>query len=246
MNIFVIGNGKSLNKTHPSKIEDYNSKHYTFTVGTNLLPLMYDKTDWRPDYYLSVSTAISIPEYEPIIVRGLQEVRTGIIANQRVFDYIKRERLDISSTKPRPGRFEAPLAEHFIETYEYPIRWSNEMSKACKFGMSHFVTFQYIINNIRRWGNVQDLCFYLIGFDGNYKPLDKDGSDPNHFSDEYWNNPFHRRRELDLERTNRDHLIVHSIIWAYARKMGFRVINCTPNSAFTMYPYQNFEEVIYG
>lgn len=49
--LFIIGNGPSLNDT---PLEDLSNE---YTLAMNQINLIYDKTDWRPDYYVFTNTS---------------------------------------------------------------------------------------------------------------------------------------------------------------------------------------------
>jgi len=58
--IFIIGNGPSLNKIDFDALKDY------YCFAANKIYLMFDRVDWRPDFYTSVDWRVTPDCYEEI------------------------------------------------------------------------------------------------------------------------------------------------------------------------------------
>lgn len=58
--IFIAGNGPSLNKVDFDVLEDY------YCFGVNKIYLMFDKVDWRPDFYTSIDWRVTPDCHEEI------------------------------------------------------------------------------------------------------------------------------------------------------------------------------------
>lgn len=213
---WIIGNGRSLLYTPPTDI-----KHH-FNFSTNMLPKIYDTTNWRSDFYVVTGSAIEIPEYRPIIERGIKEARYHVFANREFVRGWKQHNMTRFTAYLRPVAFS-----------KQPQKW---MSRA---GSSHFVTFQ-----LAAWMGFSELR--LIGFDLNYQPAEK-GKDPNHFCNDYWAD-FHRNRVAAdpefAERTNRDHLRIHELTHRYCMRHNIRVIDCTARNNGLPYEKGDFQECL--
>ena len=58
--IFIVGNGPSLNKIDLDVLKDY------YCFGVNKIYLMFDRVDWRPDFYTSLDWRVTPDCYEEI------------------------------------------------------------------------------------------------------------------------------------------------------------------------------------
>jgi hypothetical protein len=220
---WIIGNGLSLRETPPEQIDKMEC-----TFGTNLIAKRFDHA-WRPHYYIAISTGVHIPEYRPLFGLAAKETQwTTFVTPEN--EEIINEYTDLTNT---------------INVYnEGKPDWYQGKEKDlafCNHAMSHLVSFQ--LANMMGYETM-----YLIGFDGNFKPQEKDGTDLNHFAKDYWGK-FQQERPKDPEfwtRMNHDHMVAHSYVRSISEEKGFKVINCTPNSAYKMYDYMPFEEAIRG
>ena len=65
--LFVVGNGPSLNTVDLDRLSQYH------TFAANKIYLLYDRTDWRPDFYLTLDWRVTPDNYEEINqLRGSQ------------------------------------------------------------------------------------------------------------------------------------------------------------------------------
>lgn len=221
---FIIGNGLSLWQTHPERIPPLSIA----TFGTNLLPKLYSFTDWRPYSYVACSTAIDVPEYRDIVVRGLMECDRPIMTPE-----VYRS---LTSAEQR----------HFTTAYIYPANadyyyWSSDPFRR---PFSRWGTSSLYMMQVARYLGFNPL--YLIGFDMGYKPMLADGFDPNHFVADYWGE-FQQNRPKDqdwYDRMRRDHNTAHKVAKRASDQLGFDIYNCTPGGECDAYPRMSFHDAI--
>lgn len=219
---WIVGNGLSLQQTPPEMIDPLEC-----TFATNLIAKRFDNNKWRPNYFIAISTGVHIPEYRGFYERAAAETRWNTFVTPENYDIIsqytdKTNRLNVYN--------EGKPDWH---------RGTGEGFAFCNHALSHLVSFQ--LAEIMGYRTI-----YLIGFDGNFRPQEKDGTDPNHFAKDYWGE-FQQKRPKDPEfwtRMNQAHLVAHSYVRSISEEKGFKVVNCTPNSAYKMYDYMPFEEAI--
>jgi hypothetical protein len=167
-----------------------------------------------------------MPEYRPHILRGISECDTALVSEQ-AFYYLDH-------------------ATHVVplDVRKEQLFWSsNVYDKVCAWGMSHMVSFNFAVTEL----DVEEI--YLVGFDLGFEIPEK-GTDPNHFTDDYWNMNFMRKRlqqdpEL-LERTEKDHITTHKFIKDHAEGAGVRIYNCTFGGKLSVYPRRSFYKVLKG
>ena len=91
---FLIGNGPSLS------FEDLNTlkENHEITFGVNRIYLSFDKTDWRPDYYVLVDSIVLQQDFEtvqkldlPVLFISDNYTEESIKGSKNVFYFSKRE-----------------------------------------------------------------------------------------------------------------------------------------------------------
>ena len=230
--LWIVGNGPSLLQTPPELI-----KSGELSFATNMISRRFDEYSWRPDYYVAVSTAAHIPEYQPLIQRGVKEAKIKTYTIKDNYELLRAYGLVyvINTYEDQPGWIRVTNTSIELQNKPYSV----DTLQLNRWGMSHMISFQV--------AKLLDAdVVYLIGFDGNFKPLADHDVDTNHFDPLYWGK-FQRMRIKDAEfwsRMNRDHGIAHSVVAAKMTEAGVKVYNCTPNSAFKMYEYKDFGEAI--
>ncbi len=218
---WIVGNGLSLRETPPEMIDTLDC-----TFATNLIAKRFDHV-WRPHYYIAISTGVHIPEYRGLYGYAASETQWNTFVTSENFDIMSEYTDKISQIKV------------YNEGKPDWYRGKDHDFAMCNHAMSHLVSFQ--LADIMGYETI-----YLIGFDGDFKPQEEDGRDLNHFAEDYWGE-FQRQRPKDPEfwtRMNHDHMVAHSYIRSISEERSFKVINCTPNSAYKMYDYVPFEEAI--
>jgi len=168
---------------------------------------------------VAVSTAFNDIDYTRKVLHT--NMANHVISSTETFDTIREVMLE-------DGGLKNSLRWHSVYgVEESPISF-NMRPPFCSFAMSHLVTFQFIA--MTNFSNV-----LLAGFDLGYKPLNADGTDPNHFSSNYWGEDKIDKFTTEyLKRMEEDQMIAHSMVYANMKRRGINVYNTTrgPLDAF--------------
>ena len=165
---FLVGNGPSLSKAP----FDLLANEHTF--GMNRIALMFEKTDWRPTYFVGVSTLMvdtSLSHYH-------LDFLDGIGAAEIAFIWSGLSGMSSLNRRQNVVFINCSETEH-VEVHKASLDfWSDDVTGGVsKFGTSMFAAMQ-----IAAWMGFDPL--YLIGVDGSYQDY-KGKDDPNHFDNEY-------------------------------------------------------------
>lgn len=157
---FIVGTGPSLRMEDLDKLEKYHEK----SIGVNRVYLAFEKTDWRPDYYV-VSDAYCIEEDEEII-------KSFSAGHKFVSDAY-------------PPFWEATKADNI---YRYHTHWFMApgklpaFSEDIRYGIYGSGTVTYEAIQLAAYMGFREI--YLLGvdfsFSENYKAVE------NHFSPQYY------------------------------------------------------------
>ena len=216
---FVIGNGPSLSP----EILDRLTDEYTFAV--NRIAKIFDKTDWRPTFYVGITDAIQDSRHKKDILSGIRSAELAVCWDR----YRKFNSSDNAVYVP---------CSH-SEDYQYDQArddwWSDDVSeRLSKFGVAVFSALQVAVY----FGFT---TIYLIGCDGNYTPP-VDGVDKSHFDNAY--RPFDVAPNYDYDQLNGALLRAHEIAETAANRRGVKIYNCSPISAITAHERIDLEKVL--
>jgi len=231
----VIGNGPSANivfKHGPGLLKKIDKKTRATFPGLSRIFICNDISKllketakkfgdaYRPYTTLvAVSTAFNDIDYTRKVLHT--NMANHVISSTETFDTIREVMLE-------DGGLKNSLRWHSVYgVEESPISF-NMRPPFCSFAMSHLVTFQFIA--MTNFSNV-----LLAGFDLGYKPLNADGTDPNHFSSNYWGEDKIDKFTTEyLKRMEEDQMIAHSMVYANMKRRGINVYNTTrgPLDAF--------------
>ena len=216
MRAFVVGNGVSLTPEQLTAIRDEVS------FATNRIAGMFDKTDWRPSYFVAVSNTLTWALWNRDAV-AVMESGIPTFASNRLFAYL-----------PWTERtMWIECIHHASAPLPPPI---SEWSKAFEGGVSQFGgsgTSMIHIADILGYSPI-----YLLGFDGNWK-LPENGRDPNHWSKDYM-------LEVPGEQ---DHVNFWNVIcqvaaeWIMAATKA-KVVNLSPGTVIRAFPKGQLEAVV--
>lgn len=219
---FVIGNGPSLSP----EILDRLTDEYTFAV--NRVAMIFDKTDWRPTFYIGITDALYDSRHRKDILNGIYSAKVAICWDRYQ---------NMTETDSRHNTIYVPCS-HTEDCQNDLARddwWSDDISeRLAKFGVAAFPTMQVAVY----FGFT---TIYLIGCDGNYtQPVDR--IDKSHFDAAY--RPFDASPNYDYNKLNGALLRAHEIAETAANRRGVKIYNCSPTSVITAHEKINLEDVL--
>lgn len=225
--VFIVGNGGSLRYMNLDLLKD----EYSFAM--NRISLIYNKTKWRPSFFICTTTNIEDPQWRKDI---MTTVNLGIpsFVWSRLKNYFSGES-NICYLNCTNGK---EVTNEPGEAW-----WSNDPAKrVTKFGTSLIVAMQIAVymgfNPI-----------YLIGCDLNYSErkglnslLFKLGlksltADKNHFDSRY-NTP-----GLPADQINMNMIAAHKLIKKNTDKLGVKVYNSTIGGSLEIYQRKDFKKL---
>lgn len=214
---FIVGNGPSLNDTPLHLLEN----EYSF--GMNNVSLIFDKTTWRPSFFLNTSRRIkNIWKFVPFII---DTARAGAICFLSV-DFAERLR-------GKNMRF----MHVGIVQWRVPNRydWSDNPHWLFQFGTSVYSAAQ--IASVLGFKEI-----ILLGCDMGWKPW-KD-KDPNHFNPEY-------NAGIRVEVTGSwaknvglRMKVAHEAMLERTRERGIMVYDATLGGQLDVYPKVGLMEIL--
>lgn len=228
--IFIVGNGPSINSTPLEKLIG------EYSIAMNRISLIYERTKWRPSFFVCTTTNIKYPDWHKDI---MHTINLGVVtfAWDELRDYIK-QRDNVYFINCTNGE----------QTTPYPSLnwWSDDISKrVCKYGTSMLVAFQLAF-----YMGFKEI--YILGADLGYKDsfprklagyfglrkLKKMFPDNNHFSTSY-DTPGCPSTIL-----NRNMVAAHKLVKTIAEKKGINIFNATNGGNLEVYPRVNLLDVL--
>jgi hypothetical protein len=227
--VFIVGNGPSLQKINLDLLSD------EYSIAMNRIAAIYDKTSWRPSYFVCTTSNIKDPDWRRDILTSVDLGIDSFIWDNLV-NYFGDRKNCYSMTC---------LNGHEITNFA-PIEWwsDNIESHVTKFGTSMIVAFQIAV-----YMGFKEII--IIGADLGFKDsvmqkilyrlhLPKLGHlfDKNHFSAGY-GTPGCRADVL-----NNNMLAAHKLIKLACDARGVQVFNATNGGALEIYPRVDFNSLI--
>ena len=219
---FVIGNGPSLSP----EILDRLTDEYTFAV--NRIAKIFDKTDWRPVYYVGITDALYDRRHQADILSGIHAAELAVCWDRYQ---------DTPSTNLHGNVFYVPCSriEDVHSDQAQDSWWSDDIAERLdKFGVAVFAALQVAVY----FGFTK---IYLIGCDGNYAPP-SNGKDNSHFDQDY--RPYDAYPDYDYEELNKALLRAHEIAETAAQRRGVKIYNCSLYSAIAAHEKIDLERVL--
>lgn len=208
---FVVGNGPSLKDMDLSRIKD----KYSFAM--NRISLIYPTTDWRPTYFVCVTSNTHKPAWRKDIVTSINLGIPSFVWHSLV--PVLPQRDNIIPINCTHGHYVVPKAEDKW--------WSNDLSiRACKFGTSLLVALQAAVY-------MGFSSIYLIGCDLGFTDNIR-GGDTNHFDPSY-GTPGLAARELNINM-----VAAHELARRSADKLGVKIYNATLGGSLEVYERVDF------
>lgn len=221
---WIVGNGVSLKETPLDLLigED--------TFGLNRIRLAYDKTEWRPTYYIKAEFLDGDPLWA--VIPNLENPDTHCFLNAgRAVDCegVIRPRFPINATYMRMScKHQATNA--FSEGR--PTEW--HLPDICVFGGVTNIALQ-IIAMMGRYEEV-----YLIGMDLDWKHYNRDlEPDPNHFDPAYGEWDMH-----PLSQKDETQLIFYEIAKKVYAERGIKIFNATIGGKLELFERVDMRDVL--
>lgn len=215
--IFLIGNGPSLT---PAILEKLTGE---YTFGMNAISFIYPKTEWRPSFYLCVSSNAEKPLRQVFFYRsialGIPSFLRREWRNQIFFDAPHTYWLNLPSKEWRQCNWSTDLSEHV--------------------GRCH--TSMFIAIQIAVYLGFKEL--YLLGCDMGWKAMPTDAYDPNHFDSGYSFAACLVSQE-DADDIQRRHYLAHEKAKEETDSLGIKVYNATEGGSLEVYPRVRLDDVL--
>ena len=218
---FLVGNGPSLNVTPLDALE------HEYTFGMNQINLLYDKTIWRPTFYLATT------------IKGWYWSETW---RENINENIVKWGLTsfVSRTIPIRGINVHPLNVTYWAEHEGTR--ARVFSEDCAFQVGHLGTTMYIAFQLAAWMGFSPI--YLMGCDLGYKA--EDGESRGHFRDDYWGDRGNRQPMTDeqCEEINTLTKLAHEVAKGYMDSHDIDVFNATVGGELEIWPRRDILEVL--
>ena len=213
----ILGNGPSLNEINLDLL--VNRKDVS-TLACNRIDLLFDKTDWRPDYYFSFSIHAKEKKKE-----WVKSAATAAKNDKTVCFLHKELRSEIPNT--RNVNFIKDLREHSrhspIPSDLFEIDFNDVQLKSFSATVP---LFQFCFSNkVKTIG--------IIGQDG-YIFDEND----NHFDFKYG------YETNSFQRANERIIALHNIIKKHSLKNGIKVYNLTRRSIIKSHPHLELKDFL--
>jgi hypothetical protein len=227
--VFLVANGPSLNDIDLDLIKD------EISFGMNRISLVYNKTQWRPTYYVFSSTNVR-PD-KPWAKQWQNSVRDSL-------------------NEAKVTSFVADMFMSYIDPYgNFPnTRWFNSLSENKPNLKGEIIESCFstdVVDRIDKTGTTMNLalqlCYHMgfneiifVGADLGWTKDTGTNTDPNHFDKNYI------AEILRPEKANNQMRNVHSLSLKYFNKRNKEVkfYNASKTTVLDVYPIIDFESYI--
>lgn len=231
--VFLIGNGPSLANTPLELLKD----EYSFAM--NRISLIYEKTSWRPSFFICTTTNIASSDWKKNI---FESISLGIPCF--VWDELQPHMDIIGNINYLKCTHGEKVTEEAPEEW-----WSFDIEKyVCKFGTSMLVALQVAVymgfNPIYLLGcdlGFKEAKYLFRGHHKLMKILNLKPSvlkDPNHFDQSYGTPGF------DALTLNKNMVAAHKLALKSSEKIGVKIYNATPGGNLNVYPRINLKDAL--
>lgn len=216
--VYIIGNGPSLAETDLDLIENEPS------IAMNRIPLIYEKTKWRPTYYLMVSDNVRHPEWGESWIKSVNMA----VDYPLTHCFIAEQFTDILKTPEKVTSIKCMTEYRIGQQGSFSRNASQYLSKTgttmnMAFQLAYFMGFKEVI---------------LLGADMNWQTLSSNESDSNHFDPTYGANiPNGERERIRMRNT-------HSYANSMFRKDKRHIINASLNTMIDVYPLKQYDLLV--
>lgn len=236
--IFVIGNGPSLLNTPLDKLQN------EYSIAMNRISLIYEKTKWRPTFFLCTTVLIKKENWRKDIMTSI-DLGIDSFVKDSFFPYMGN----------RKNIYYVHCAHSKDKACGTIDDWSNDISvRVSKFASSMFAALQIVFylgfDEIYILG--ADLGFqdpFLMKIIKNSAILGRIANfiDPNlyekydpksHFA------PYYGIPGGNVSKINKNMIIAHQIAKKAAELQGKKIFNATIGGNLEVYPRVDFNEII--
>jgi len=208
----ILGNGPSLSELD---FEYLKTREDIDTFACNRIDLIYDKTDWRPDYYFCFSWNLRADEWKEGLTKIVSCKRTKCFVASALISGPKHNNLVYVDHLYEHSRHK-PIPQNLFEP-----DWCNLQVKSFSATVP---MFQYCFSN--KYTHIA-----IIGQDGYIHEKGK-----NHFDE------FYGGEAGDFKKTNDRILRLHDIIDKHSRERKIKVNILTDNSIIKIHEKINIED----
>lgn len=214
---FVIGNGPSLT------VSDLNKLKGEYTFGANRIYEIFDKTDWRPTFYIAVDGYFLKEKYEAILNMNL---------DQYFLEYKFIRDKFISDNVIPICRDSSFAINEFNDTY---VHISEDLSKYYSCG--HTVTFTSI--QLAIYMGFKEI--YLLGVDFSYSVvIDKNGKiHIDNSVKDYFNGKSYNSTHQNYSST----LLAYQKAEEYCRQHNIKLCNATRGGKLEVFDRVDFDSL---
>ena len=210
---FIVGNGPSLTCDDLDKISSYGD----FSFGCNRIYILFDKTKWRPSFYVN---------QDPKVIRGCIEEINALDSNQVKF--IKA----LGKTE-----YEVPGAIYY--DFHLTYRFNKKIPKFSDDavgGLYNGYTVTYTALQLAVYMGFKEI--YLLGCDCNYS-VDNKSIDINSYPDYRMYDPKKVGRPPDIEQM----FISYKVVKNECENRGIVIKNATRGGMLEVFDRVQFEEL---
>lgn len=215
---FFVGSGPSLDASDLDLLKD------EITFAVNRIFYIFDKTDWRPTFYLNQE--INFKEGDRLI----NELNGAKFNNQTTFFF------PFSGLKKHISFENSIFLPIYMDFCEYNLLPVRNFSLDCSKKIVHAYTSMYTVLQIAVYLGFSEI--YLIGFDGSYSP-GKSHFYEDPLNDSNFYNP-HKSKYLS-DNINRG---FRGMKYAQVSLNSFRIINLTRGGDLSIFPRDELENVL--
>ena len=225
----MIGNGSSLNETPLDLLKG------EVTFALNRIHLLYDKTDWRPTYWVMVDLQAT-DQYDWLddaLINLREGIKCFLVASTAY--HVELNRPAYNPWTDRQVTYLKICAEHRsmdVRSEDKPLNW--HLPELCKFGTGSAVALQLAV--LKGYNPI-----YVVGMDLNFQRVENaESPDPNHFSEDYG---VFDEFAHDPELKNHTHEYAHRMAYEESQRRGKKIYNATIGGGLNAYPRVEFESL---
>lgn len=210
---FIIGNGPSLTAADLNKLSRQNE----ICFGMNGIPLIFEKTVWRPDYYVCEDDKAMDLFGDSVLHSGIRHVLISDAGSEFVEKAKTYANVDIFHMT--------------IEDYapDLPV-FSSDMEKVLYCGY----TVTYACLQVAMYMGFQDI--YLLGMDFDY--ADGNTMEVKHFAEEY-----HKDKMKVNPCRRKENLLAYEAARQYAEGHDVRIYNATRGGKLEVFERVDFDSL---